>query len=127
MTPTITIEIPASSEALVRHLIALQEELEALALSAPDGTVLEACESAVVHKGRDLNKRILEDAVARRIETAEKKGPRSAFVRAADQKKIAGSVGVSSRRRSGCSNSVVATGNAAAVPTAATRSTRCSA
>ena len=96
MKPTITIEIPVASEGLVRHLLALHEELEALALSAPDGTVLEACESAVVHKGRDLNKRILEDAVARRIESAEKRGRRSASVRAADPKKIAGSASVSS-------------------------------
>ena len=96
MKPTITIEIPVASEGLVRHLLALHEELEALALSAPDGTVLEACESAVVHKGRDLNKRILEDAVARRIESAEKRGRRSASVRAADPRKIAGSASVSS-------------------------------
>ena len=69
MKPTIAIEIPASSAALVRHLVALHEELEALALAAPDGTVLDACESAVVHRGRDLNMRILEHAVARRIES----------------------------------------------------------
>jgi hypothetical protein len=87
MKPTVTIEIPATSEALVRHLVALHEELEALALSAPDGTVLDACEMAVIEKGRDLNKRILEDAVARRIESAEKRGRRSAFVTAAGPKR----------------------------------------
>jgi len=96
MKPTVTIEIPAASEALVRQLLALHEELEALALSAPDGSVLEACELAVVQKGRDLNERILEDAVARRIETAEKGGRRSASVRAAGPKRIAGSASVSS-------------------------------
>ena len=96
MKPTVTIEIPAASESLVRHLLALHEELEALALSAPDGTVLDACESAVVQKGRDLNKRILEDAVARRIESAEKRGPRSASVRAAGSRKTAGPARVSS-------------------------------
>lgn len=96
MKPTVTIEIPADSEALVRQLLALHEELNALALSAPDGTVLEACETAVVQKGRDLNKRILEDAVARRIGTAEKRGPRSASVCAADAKRTAGSARVNS-------------------------------
>ena len=90
MKPTVTIEIPAASEALVRQLLALHEEMEALALTAPDGTVLEACETAVIEKGRDLNKRILEDAVARRIESAEKKGARSAAVRAAGPKRIGG-------------------------------------
>ena len=95
MKPTITIEIPAASETLVRQLLALHEELESLALSAPDGTVLDACERAVIQKGRELNKRILEDAVARRIETAEKKGPRSASVRAAGSKRTAGPARVS--------------------------------
>ena len=96
MKPTVTIEIPAASETLVRQLLALHEELEALALSAPDGTVLDVCEMAVIQKGRELNKRILEDAVARRIETAEKKGPRSASVRAAGSKRTADPARVSS-------------------------------
>ena len=74
MKPTITIEIPASSEALVRQLLALHEEMNALALSAPAGTVLDACEEAVIPKGRDLIAQVLSDAVARRIESAEKKG-----------------------------------------------------
>ena len=87
MTPSVTIEIPAGSEVLVRQLLALHEELQALALSAPDGTVLDACETAVVPKGRDLTRQLLADAVARRIETAEKKGPRSASVPAVGPKR----------------------------------------
>ena len=90
MASTVTIEIPAASEALVRQLLALHEELEALALSAPDGTVLEACETAAIPKGRDLTKQILEDAVARRIESAEKRGRRSARVRAAGPRRTGG-------------------------------------
>ena len=78
MPATGTIEIPAASEALVRRLLALHEELQALALSAPDGTVLDACETAVVEKGRDLYRRVLADAVAGRIGAAEKRGHRSA-------------------------------------------------
>ena len=78
MSVTVTIEIPAGSEALVRQLLALHEELQALALAAPDGTVLNVCETAVVPKGRELTKNLLADAVARRIETAEKRGRRSA-------------------------------------------------
>jgi hypothetical protein len=77
MKSTITVEIPAESEALVRQLLALHEEMQALALSAPDGTVLDACERAVIDKGRDLHANILANAVARRIETAEKRGARS--------------------------------------------------
>lgn len=89
MKPTITIEIPADSEALVRQLLALNEELQALALSAPDGTVLDACEAAVVQKGRDLHTHILADAVARRIESAEKRGRRSAPVPAVGPRRTA--------------------------------------
>jgi hypothetical protein len=75
MSRTIAIEVPIESEHLVRRLLALQEELQALALSAPDGTVLDACEMAVIDKGRDLHMALLTEAVARRIESVEKKGP----------------------------------------------------
>jgi hypothetical protein len=51
--------------------------------------VLDACESAVLQKGRDLNKRILEDAVARRIESAEKGGCRSGSVCVVGSRRIA--------------------------------------
>lgn len=78
MQPTVTIEIPADSEAVVRQVLALHQELQHLALSAPDGRVLDVCENAVLDRGRDLNARILADAVARRIQAAEKKGRRSA-------------------------------------------------
>ncbi len=50
------------------------EEMEQLALTAPDGGVFADCEDAVIHKGRDLQRQILTEAVARRIEAAEKRG-----------------------------------------------------
>jgi hypothetical protein len=89
MSQTVTIEIPATSEALVRQLLALHEELQALALSAADGTVLDACEAAVVPKGRELTKNLLADAVTRRIQETEKKGQRSAPATAEPPKKTA--------------------------------------
>ena len=87
---TVTIEVPVEREALVRRLLALTEELDHLALSAPAGTVFDACETAVIEGGRDLSTRILADTVARRIEAAEKKGRRCESARAADAKKIGG-------------------------------------
>lgn len=90
MSKTVTIEIPAASEALVRRLLALHEELQALALSAPDGTVLDACETAVIDKGRDLCKQVLAEAVAGRIEAAEKRGHRSAPAPAVGPRRTAG-------------------------------------
>lgn len=90
MSKVVTIEVPAASEALVRQLLALHEELQALALSAPDGTVLDACEAAVIPKGRELTKNILADAVTRRIEAVEKRGHRSAPVPVDKPKTTAG-------------------------------------
>lgn len=89
MSNTVTLEIPAGREAIVRRFLALHDELEALALSAPDGTVLDACERRVLEGGRDLQRQLLADAVARRIESAEKKGRRSASAPAAKPSRTA--------------------------------------
>jgi hypothetical protein len=70
--------------------LALQEELEQLALTAPDGTVFDACETAVVKGGRQLQQRLLADAVDRRVAAAEKKGRRSGSVPAARPRRTAG-------------------------------------
>lgn len=78
MTTKVPIEVDAQHEAIVRRTPALAEELEQLALTVPDGTVFGACEEAVVDRGRDLQRQLLGEAVARRIEAAEKKGRRSA-------------------------------------------------
>jgi hypothetical protein len=75
---TVTLEIPAECEPLVRRVLALQEELHALALTAPEGTVLDACEALVVPKSRALAQQLLAEAVAQRVQSAEKKGPPSA-------------------------------------------------
>src|SRR5258708_1714669 len=48
MTATVTLEMPIEHEGLLRRTLALAEELHQLALSAPDGTVFDACEAAVV-------------------------------------------------------------------------------
>jgi len=77
MSAKVTIEVDAKHEAIVRRAVALAEELEQLALSAPDGAVFDACEAAVIVKGRRLQGQLLGEAVAQRIEAAEKKGRRS--------------------------------------------------
>ena len=89
MATTVTIEVPADREALVRRFLALTEELEHLALSAPDGIVFDACETAVVENGRDLCAQILAQTVARRVEAAEKKGRRSGGATAGVAKRTA--------------------------------------
>jgi hypothetical protein len=84
----VTIEVDAKHEAIVRRALAMAEEMEQLALSAPDGTVFEACEEAVIEKGRKLQSQVLADAVTRRIESVEKKGRRSACVTVDARRKI---------------------------------------
>jgi hypothetical protein len=90
MSTKVLIEVDPKHEAIVRRALAMAEEMEQLALTAPDGTVFDACEDAVVEKGRMLQGQVLGEAVARRIETAEKKGRRSASVRADARKKTVG-------------------------------------
>ena len=83
MSSKVTIEVDARHEGIVRRALALAQEMEQLALTAPDGEVFDACEQAVVLGGRDLQARLLTEAVARRIEAAEKRGRRSAPANAA--------------------------------------------
>jgi len=89
MNNKVTIEVDAKHEAIVRRALALAEEMEQLALSAPDGTVFDACEEAILEKGRKFQGQALSEAVARRIEAAEKKGRRSASVPVDAKRKIA--------------------------------------
>ena len=67
----------------------MAEEMEQLALSAPDGAVFDACEEAAIEKGRKLQSHVLGEAVTRRLEVAEKKGRRSVSACAATKRKTA--------------------------------------
>jgi hypothetical protein len=74
MGKTVTIEIPAEREALFRRLLALSDELDHLAVTAPPGTVFDACEEAVISGGREVQLQLLNNAMTRCVEAAEKKG-----------------------------------------------------
>ena len=90
MGSKITIEVDPQHEGIVRRALALAEEMEQLALSAPEGSVFDTCEEAVVEKGRKLQSEVLGEAVTRRIEAAEKKGRRSALAPAGGPRKTGG-------------------------------------
>ncbi len=90
MNEKMTLEFDAKHEAIVRRALAMAEEMEQLALTAPDGAVFDICEEAVIQKGRTFQGHVLGEAVTRRIEAAEKKGRRPASVHADEKKKIAG-------------------------------------
>ncbi len=90
MSTKVLLEVEARHEPILRRALALVEEMEQLALTAPDGAVFDTCEEAALHKGRDLQRQMLHDAVARRIEAAEKRGRRSVLARAGARRKTAG-------------------------------------
>src|SRR5579864_4784893 len=125
MKPSITIQIPADSETLVRRLLALHEELEPRALSAAAGTVFDACEAALVDPGRDWTAPLLATAVACRVEAAEKTGRRCVRAPAAGPRKTAGRRPGNWSVRSAASPGSGGTGRAAAAPPGRRRSTTC--
>ena len=59
---------------IVERALALAHELEATAESAPDGQVIDRCESLLLGAGRDFLRRALEDTLQARVDTLEKKG-----------------------------------------------------
>jgi hypothetical protein len=72
---TITIRVTsAAEEVLVERALAMARDLNELAGAAPAGQVLDRCEEAAVEKGREFTRQALEQAVAQRIEAAQKKG-----------------------------------------------------
>jgi hypothetical protein len=73
---TITLEIDAAYEPLLRDYAAFLDEMIDLAATAPDGTVLATCEQAVVQRGREHQRHVLQQAVQARVDDAEKKGRR---------------------------------------------------
>ncbi len=90
MSTKVTIEVDARFEPGVRRALAMLEEMEQLALTAPDGQVFSLCEQAVVEKGRQYQVAMLGDAVARRVEAAEKKGRRSDSAPAVERRRTEG-------------------------------------
>ena len=73
---TIMLDVDPDLESLVRDYAAYLDEMKHLAASCPGGRVLDACEQAVVEKGREHQLRALQKAVQGRVDDAEKKGAR---------------------------------------------------
>ena len=69
----ITLEIDSDLEPLLRDYATFLDEMKHLAKTAPDGTVLATCEEAVVQRGREQQRRILQQAVQARVDDSEKK------------------------------------------------------
>jgi hypothetical protein len=73
---TITLEIDSALEDLLRRYASFLDEMNDLAATAPDGSVLDVCEGAVIERGREQQRCILEHAVQVRLDAVEKKGRR---------------------------------------------------
>jgi hypothetical protein len=86
----VLIEVDTRHEAIVRRALALTEEMEQLALTAPDGQVVHECEAAVIVKGRELQQQLLSEAVQRRLEAVEKKGRRCGVAPVVGRRKTKG-------------------------------------
>ena len=58
---------------IVEQVFVLSKELESAADSAPEGQVIDRCESFLLGNGRDFLRRVLESTLQSRAEAAEKK------------------------------------------------------
>ncbi len=73
--PVLTIPYTTDAERLaLEQAVAYVTQLRHLALSAPDGTVLHACEQAALQDGRALLRSTLAAALEGRIAASEQKG-----------------------------------------------------
>jgi hypothetical protein len=73
--PTLTIEYHDENERLaLEQAVAYIHDLRRLAVEAPAGTVLEACEGLALEKGRALLRSSLAAALGSRVALAEQKG-----------------------------------------------------
>jgi hypothetical protein len=64
---------PAQRLILERAFV-MAQELEAAADSAPEGRVIDRCESFLLSNGRDFLRSVLESTLQNRAEVLEKKG-----------------------------------------------------
>lgn len=84
--PVLTIEYRDDAERLgLEQAIAFFTQMRQVAQTAPDGTVLAACEQVALQDGRALLRSSLAAAVQARLDAAEQKGgpPASERARAA--------------------------------------------
>jgi hypothetical protein len=63
-----------TQRAIVEQAFVLAQELEAAAVAAPEGQVIDRCESFLLGRGRDFLRRTLESTLQARAEALEKKG-----------------------------------------------------
>jgi len=82
MLPPDLDQLTPTQRLIVEQAFVMAQELDAAADSAPEGQVIDRCESFLLGDGRDFLRRVLEATLQSRAEVLEKKGvpPESAPV-----------------------------------------------
>ena len=74
MLPSDLDRLTPTQRLIVEQAFVMAKELESAADSAPDGQVIDRCESFLLGHGRDFLRRVLESTLQSRVELLEKKG-----------------------------------------------------
>jgi hypothetical protein len=74
MLPSDLDQLTPTQRLIVEQAYVLAKELETAADAAPDGQVIDRCESFLLGNGRDFLRRVLESTLQSRAEALEKKG-----------------------------------------------------
>jgi hypothetical protein len=74
MLPSDLDRLTPTQRLFVEQAFVLAQEVESAADTAPDGQVIDRCESLLLGNGRDFLRRMLESTLQARAEAGEKKG-----------------------------------------------------
>jgi hypothetical protein len=75
MLPSDLDRLTPAQRLVVEQAFVLAQELDAAADSAPEGQVVDRCESFLLGNGRDFLRKVLESTLQSRVELLEKKAP----------------------------------------------------
>jgi hypothetical protein len=76
MLPSDLDRLTPTQRLILEQAYVMAQELEAAADSAPEGRVIDRCESFLLGNGRDFLRKVLESTLQNRTEVLEKKGGR---------------------------------------------------
>jgi hypothetical protein len=85
MLPSDLDSLTPSQRLIVERAYVLAKELDSAAESAPDGQVIDRCESFLLGNGRDFLRTVLETTLQSRAESLEKKEARPGLAHVARQ------------------------------------------
>jgi hypothetical protein len=74
MLPSDLDQLTPTQRLIVEQAFVMAQELETAADAAPEGQVIDRCESFLLGHGRDFLRRVLETTLQSRAEGLEKKG-----------------------------------------------------